>query len=210
MADATMRRPRIEGERQREIFAATIELLGESGYDRLTLDAVGARAKVSKATIYRLWGDKRALVDAAIAAETVEEPSIPDTGSLAGDLRALVGTRGFFDSERAATISGLATAIHRDPEALNAVRERRVDDGTRHVRALLERAVSRGEIAVDTDIDLLSSVVPAMVLFQMSYKTVGAFGSDLVVDVVDKLLTPALAQASTKRTERSNGSSSRR
>jgi AcrR family transcriptional regulator len=195
-----LRRPRVEGEREREIFAAATELLGEVGYDRLTLDAVAARVRVSKATIYRLWGDKSALVDAAIGDRESEAPTVPDTGSLSGDLRALATTPGFFDPERAAVISGLATAIHREPDRLGTVRGRLVDDGTKHVRALLERSVERGELTADVDIDLLSSVIPAMVLFQMTYKTEGGFGAGLVGDIVEKVLLPAIA-VSTNETE---------
>lgn len=178
---------------------AAVELVGEIGYDRLTLDAVAARARASKATLYRLWGDKSALIDAAIACLDGEDPALPDTGSVIEDLRALGATPGFFDPARAAVIGGLATAVQRDPERLDAVRARLVDDGTRQVRALLRRAVGRRELAADVDIELLCSVIPAMVLFRMTYQTVGAFGADLVDDIIETLIVPALQQNSRTR-----------
>ena len=55
-------RPRVEGEREQEILDATLEVLADVGYDRLTMDAVAARAKASKATLYRRWNDKASLV----------------------------------------------------------------------------------------------------------------------------------------------------
>jgi AcrR family transcriptional regulator len=210
MADQPARRPRIEGARQREIFTATMELIGEVGFDRLTVDAVAARAKVSKATIYRLWGDKSALLNAAIEAQETRDITLPDTGSLRGDLMELAAMRGFFDTERATTISGLATAIHRDPARLDAVRERLFGDGTKHVRALMTRAVDRGELVDGVDIELLSSVIPAMVLFEMTYRTFGAFDSDFVSDVTEKILVPVLTQNSTTTEREDHGSSSRR
>jgi AcrR family transcriptional regulator len=52
--------------REEAILLATLELLGEAGYDRMTMDAVAARARASKATIYRRWPDKAGLVVAAV------------------------------------------------------------------------------------------------------------------------------------------------
>ena len=75
-----VQRPRVEGEREDEILDATVTLLMEVGYDRLTMDAVAARAKASKATLYRRWNGKVSLViDALHAAK--EPGSVPDTGS---------------------------------------------------------------------------------------------------------------------------------
>ena len=82
MTTARARRPRVEGPREREIFDATMSLLGEVGYDRLTLDTVAARVKVSKATIYRRWGDKSDLVNAAMECQDETELTLPDTGSV--------------------------------------------------------------------------------------------------------------------------------
>jgi AcrR family transcriptional regulator len=194
MTTARARRPRVEGPREREIFDATMSLLGEVGYDRLTLDTVAARVKVSKATIYRRWGDKSDLVNAAMECQDETELTLPDTGSVLDDMRALSTMPGFFDAGQAAVICGLATAIHREPERHEATRRRLVDNGTKHVRALLERAVQRGELVDDVDIDMLCSIIPAIVLFQMTYQTVGTFGSHLVADIVDQIVAPVLRQ----------------
>ena len=69
-ATASKTRPRIEGDREAEILEATLELLASAGYDRLTMDAVAAAAKASKATLYRRWSTKAELVIDAIAAWT--------------------------------------------------------------------------------------------------------------------------------------------
>ena len=61
-------RPRVEGEREAEILDAALVLLGRVGYDRLTMDAVAAEAKASKATLYRRWTTKPSLVVDATAA----------------------------------------------------------------------------------------------------------------------------------------------
>ena len=59
-------RPRVEGDREQEIFDATLQVLEEVGYDRLTMDAVASRAKASKATLYRRWHSKAGLVIEAV------------------------------------------------------------------------------------------------------------------------------------------------
>ena len=62
MPDRTTCRPRIEGERESEIFTAVVALLVEAGYDKLTFDAVATAVRASKATLYRRWPTKADLV----------------------------------------------------------------------------------------------------------------------------------------------------
>src|ERR1700709_2019302 len=84
---AASTRPRVEGDRADEILEATLELLLEVGYDRLTLDAVARRARASKATLYRRWDDKPSLVvDAMVRAKAAPNIETHDTGSLRSDL----------------------------------------------------------------------------------------------------------------------------
>src|SRR5689334_23978067 len=92
-------RPRIEGGREEEILEATVVVLAELGYDRLTMDAVATAAKASKATLYRRWSTKADLVvDAISRAKGCPMPEDVDTGSLRGDLIAMsCGDGGFTD-----------------------------------------------------------------------------------------------------------------
>src|SRR2546423_6492149 len=99
-------RPRIQGAREREIYDAAVDMLSEVGYDRVTFDELAIRAGASKASLYRRWGDKAALVSAAIDAQADAELQLPDTGCVIGDLTALSATPGFFDVDRAAVVSG--------------------------------------------------------------------------------------------------------
>src|SRR3954447_6644599 len=90
-------RPRDES-RDAVILAATLEVLADVGYDRLTMDAVAARAKASKATLYRRWTNKVTLVIEAL--QHAKSPTdVPDTGSLREDLlAAFCGVGGLSDS----------------------------------------------------------------------------------------------------------------
>ena len=82
-------RPRSEASHH-AIIEATLELLIESGYGALTMDAVRTRAGVGKATIYRRWSSKEELVSDAIVV-LHEEFDTPDTGSLRGDYDGACG-----------------------------------------------------------------------------------------------------------------------
>jgi AcrR family transcriptional regulator len=199
-------RPRITGEREREIFGTAIGLVCEVGYDRVTFDEIALRAGASKASLYRRWGDKAALIDAAIDTQSGGAVEVPDTGSAVGDLVALCASSDFFDVRRAAIVSGLATALHREPQQHEAVRGQLVHDGTKHVRAVLTRAVDRGELSDDLDVDLLSVVIPAMVLFQMTYRTPGTFDEEFVSRIVTQILNPILEQSN----RRNHGPADRR
>ena len=100
-------RPRVTADREQEIYDTALELVAQHGYDRLTLDAVAQHANASKATLYRRWGSKAGLVvEAVCRAEPVLDDI--DTGSLRGDLRALVKAKvGYFDQGRIAVLSAL-------------------------------------------------------------------------------------------------------
>ena len=82
---------RLDGERQQAILRAAYELLGEAGYQGLRVDAVAARARASKATLYRHWPTKAGLVVDAIRFCKGAGEAMPDSGSLRGDLLALLG-----------------------------------------------------------------------------------------------------------------------
>jgi AcrR family transcriptional regulator len=199
MVEQRAGRPRIEGARERQILLATLEVLGEVGYDRLTLDAVAARVKASKASLYRRWASKDALVSEAVGCLDDETPVLPDTGSLRGDLMALADAKGFFDVDRAGIVSALATAIHRDPETHEAIRHRLVADGTKHLRPLLRRAQERGQARPGLDVDLLSSVLPGLVLFRMTFETPGEFTPGLIRDIFEQIVLPAVEYVPTDR-----------
>ncbi|MGW3632969.1 TetR/AcrR family transcriptional regulator [Streptomyces sp. NPDC005122] len=146
---ATVRRSRITPEREAELYRAVLDLLREVGYDALTMDAVAARTKSSKATLYRQWGGKAELV---VKALRHEKPSAgdADTGSLAGDFHALVMREDDCRMEQnSALMRGLAMALHGNPDLLKAFRELIIEPETVELRRVLGRAVARGEIRPD-------------------------------------------------------------
>ncbi|MEU6309846.1 TetR/AcrR family transcriptional regulator [Streptomyces sp. NPDC047014] len=143
----TARRSRITPERQAELHEAVLDLLRDVGYEALTMDAVAARTKSSKATLYRQWGSKPELVAKALRCTQPVTLREIDTGSLRGDFARMVECSD--DAQMAkdsALIRGLAHAVHESPELHKALRELLVDPEITGLQVMLRRAVDRGEI----------------------------------------------------------------
>src|SRR3954462_15592025 len=116
----TRGRPR-DPRRREAILGAAIAFVAEVGYDRMTVDALAARAGVSKPTIYRRWpGGKKDIILDAIRSKHAEFDSLPDAGSLRGDLLAMLGAMVTHVHEDAHLAAGLISQL-RDTEELAAL-----------------------------------------------------------------------------------------
>ncbi|MEU9519337.1 MULTISPECIES: TetR/AcrR family transcriptional regulator [unclassified Streptomyces] len=147
---ATARRSRITPEREAELYEAVLDLLREVGYDALTMDAVAARTRSSKATLYRQWGGKPELVVKAVRHDKPGSVGDIDTGSLRGDLHALLVREDDCTMEQnSALMRGLAMALHQNPDLRQAFREQLIEPEMAEFQRVLQRAVDRGEIRAD-------------------------------------------------------------
>ena len=160
-------RPRSEASHQ-AIIRATLELLIESGYRSLTMEAVRDRAGVGKATIYRRWHSKEELVRDAIVF-IHDEFDAPDTGSLLGDYKGMARIMA-----AAAKKAGTATFMPRlladaanDPELHTIFYEHLVAPRRRHTRIILERATARGELRGDLDLELVIDLFAGPVVYRL-------------------------------------------
>ena len=184
-------RPRVEGEREREILDATLEVLAEVGYDLLTMDAVATRAKASKATLYRRWRGKPELVVAAVMCHHSATGDVPDTGSLRGDLlAAYCGTGGLNDPRAQAVLSAVVTAMGRDPEFAEVYRRDFIGPKIAVSRAVYERARERGEVHPDTDLAILGPALAGIVLHR-AFLLGEAVTPEVVGRVLDEVILPA-------------------
>lgn len=184
-------RPRVEGNREQEILDATLAVLVDVGYDRLTMDAVATKAKASKATLYRRWEGKAALViDALMSQKTpLEVPT--DTGSLRGDLLAVFcAAGGLTDQVQTAILGSVVTAIGRDAEFAAAFRARFIAPKVDVARQVYERAHDRGELRDDLDLEILSAALPGIVLHRM-FLLGEPSTPELIARVVDQVILPA-------------------
>lgn len=187
---AAAERPRVEGDRELEILAATLEVLGDVGYDRLTMDAVATRAKASKATLYRRWTNKVSLVIDALQ-HSHAPTDVPDTGSLRGDLMSVFcGVGGLVEPESVSTFASVLTAISRDPDFAAAFRTEVVGPKIAVSRQIWERARERGELREDADLSLLEPALAGIVLHRVF--VMGEHPTtDLISQVIDQIILPA-------------------
>jgi AcrR family transcriptional regulator len=175
------------------ILDATLRLVGSVGLGALTMDAVAATAGVSKATIYRRWASKEALVlDAWMACFTND--TIPDTGSLERDLVSILGglrdniTKGLL----ARVLPQMVAASQVNEELARAYRQF-VVGRRRRTAVVLDRAIERGELPAGTDLDLAQD----MLVGPLFYRTLlsGEVTDDhLVTTVVQTVLAGMRAQ----------------
>lgn len=186
-------RPRIDGDREQEVLAAALDVLAEVGYDKFSLERVAARARAGKATLYRRWPGKADLVADAMATLDGGRLPPPDTGTLRGDLAAMSRDRDsvLLDPARMPVFCGLMTAMYRDADLGAALRGKVVDPRRACLLAVLEQARARGEIDAAVDLDLITSIVPAMILFRLTVEG-HTDVSDLVPRLIDEVILPAV------------------
>ena len=148
-------RPRSEHSR-RAILRSTLKLLRrDGGFPDLSIEAIAGDANVSKATVYRWWPSKAALVADAFAESSVDELQFPDTGSVRTDMnlqmRRLIRV---FRSERGKVVAALLAGGQSDPELLEAFRERFLWPRRLQAYKTLQRGIDRGELPRSTDLNL--------------------------------------------------------
>jgi AcrR family transcriptional regulator len=181
--------------RDPEILEAAIDVLAECGYDRMTIDMVASRAKAGKATLYRRWPSKAELVVDAVACMKRADLSpehLPDTGTLRGDLLATIRPHSLEESERKLQVmGGLVSMLSRDPQLADAVEAAITEPRVAINRALMRRAMDRGEIPESADIETISHIGPAMAAYRTLVQR-KPVDRDFLVSIIDGVVLPAL------------------
>lgn len=191
--------------RDPEILAAALEVLAETGYERMTIDMVASRAKAGKATLYRRWASKGELVIDAVACMKnagLDGVAPPDTGTLRGDLIANIKPHSIEDGERKLHVmGGLMSMLSHSPELADAVNSAIVEPRNAVSRMLMQRAIDRGEIAADSDITTLSLIVTSMAMYRTMVlrQTVDR---EFLISVIDGVLLPAVGLRAESREAR--------
>jgi AcrR family transcriptional regulator len=145
------------------ILDATLAGVAEQGYDRLSMDDIASRAGVGKAAIYRRWPSKAVVVADAIAhwRRRLGPIEPPNTGSLRGDIEALIAAvPDLNDAELGAiqVILGVVTAAMHNPVLAAALDDLVLAVPRNIVRVVLDHAVTRGEIPAGRDLSLIPDV----------------------------------------------------
>jgi AcrR family transcriptional regulator len=194
--DAPARRGRPRNEScSTSILSATIDLVAELGIASLTMDAVAVRAGVGKATIYRRWSSKEALMlDAWMSC--VSTQSVPDTGSLRSDLEEMFlrADHPLSDEAMQRVFPQMIAAAKVNPEVNEAylafLAERR-----RPINTVLARAVERGELDPDTDLQLVGDLLIAPLLYRWLV-TDGVVDDSIIARVINTVLAGLSATSS--------------
>lgn len=182
--------------------AAWAELI-DRGYDALTMESVAARAKTSRAVLYRRWPAKPDLVAAAVAEHAFRDRvRVPDTGTLRGDLIALLRAADKARTPFAILITSRLGSFHDESGTSYAdLRDRMLAGRPSSLQMIFDRAVARGEVdpaklsprVVDVAFDLYRNEV----LMRQS-----SVPDDVLVSIVDEVALPLV------RTDRRDGAPS--
>ena len=181
--------------RETELLAVTLELLQEHGYDRLTVDAVAAKARASKATVYRRWPSKAELVLAAFI-EGIRQVAVPpETGTLRGDLLRMGELICQQGQQHAGTIRAVLVEVSRSPALNDVMQHQFIEERRALMYHILQQAVDRGEIDHDAIDDELWDLLPHYLIFRSifpgrppTHRTVQA--------LVDEVVIPSLTRRS--------------
>ncbi|SEC32632.1 DNA-binding transcriptional regulator, AcrR family [Streptomyces sp. 3213] len=183
--------------RDADILDATLEVLAEVGYERMTMNAVAARAHAGKATVYRRWESKPQLVLDAFRhmgrTAKIEQP--PDTGSLREDLRAMFKPGAIEEKQRKLSVTkGLLSMASQDLEVAEITNAVCIEPWASAFREMIDRAIARGEMADDVDLNMLSRLIPSLAAYRALVEG-KSVDRPFLLDMVDKLLLPAAGVA---------------
>lgn len=192
---------RLDRSRDPAILDAALAALAEHGFEATNMNDIAARAGVGKAAIYRRWSSKAALMTDALVywRPDLLTDEAPDTGSLVGDLDALV-ERAKRNDDALITyglVLRVALEAAHDPELATALNDLILFKGRRMLSTILAKAAGRGEISASRDWSLIPDVLTAMSLLRIvSGQTVDA---EFVRHVIDTLILPAIGKPTSER-----------
>lgn len=163
----TRGRPR-DASRDAALRTAALEVLAEVGYRALTMDAVAARARAGKATIYRRWDSKLDLVIDTCNQLVQRSIPEPDTGSIAQDLREILSAFATFLTGPAGKAGqALVGELPHEPELAAAFRESFLLPQRDVLRRIVERGIRREEARADTRVDTVVEVAGALLIHRL-------------------------------------------
>lgn len=187
-------RPRSE-QAHTAILRGTLKLLGQNGFSDLTIEDVADHAGVGKATIYRWWPNKAALIADAFASSTIRQLHFPDTGSVRTDMsQQMRKVIQIFRGRQGRIVSAMLAAGQTDRVLMAAFRDRFMMPRRQDAYATLRRGIRRGELPKNSDLDLLLDALygPIYMRFLIRHDT-------LTPDFVDGLCDLILGGARARR-----------
>ncbi len=166
--EAVRRRPGGRSARvQRAVFAATLQLLEEKGYEGLSMASIAGRAGVHETSLYRRWQTKEQLVLDAVNHRVAQEIPVPDTGALRSDLIVVLQSlQLFLQSRMGQALFQTAVATLHVPE-LCALRQEHWQKRRAHLQILFDRAITRGELSPQADCQFLLEMLSGIMYMRL-------------------------------------------
>lgn len=176
------------------IFVAALSELADRGYGGTTMEGIAERAQTGKSALYRRWPNKQDLVlQALLHALPRVNGSVPDTGSLRGDLVQLLVRMTTVLDEPAGRVLRAVIVEGRHPELVAAIDEQLIQPRIQLIVSAMRRAADRGEISLASPVLLVSQVGPAMIVHRQLLGG-GPMSEADVEEIVDRLILPALGR----------------
>lgn len=177
------------------IVDAALAVFADEGYDGFTIEAVAARAGVGKATVYRRYPGKAELIVSAVSCLTSAEVPEPDTGSMRGDLTLVAHQLVHLLTRTVAgrCVPQLAVALPRS-SALAREHRRFLAERRAVTRAVVERAIARGDVAAGTDPEVVTDLLVGPLFYRHLVSRApltDAYADEVVDAVVAGLAAPA-------------------
>ena len=183
--------------RETELLAVTLGLLQQEGYDGLTVDAVAAAARASKATVYRRWPTKAELVLAAFIEGVRQVAVAPESGTLRGDLLQMGETICEQVRAHASTMRAVLVEVSRNPALNDVMQHQFLDQRKALFKHVLGQAVERGEIDAADITDDLWDLMPGYLIFRSIWS--GRTPTRRTVQsLVDDVMIPSLTRRTRK------------
>lgn len=155
-------------ETQRSILSASYDLLLEQGFSAVTVEKIAERAKVSKATIYKWWPNKAAVVMDGFMSAASERLPVPDTGSVYNDILIhATNLVRFLTSREGTVITELIGEGQMDPGLAEAYRTRYFQPRRLEARRLMERGTERGELRKNLDIAVSTDLIYGPIFYRL-------------------------------------------
>jgi AcrR family transcriptional regulator len=179
--------------REAELLEVTLRLLQQEGYDGLTVDAVAATARASKATVYRRWPTKAELVLAAFIEGVRQVAVAPETGTLRGDLLQMGEVICEHARTHASTMRAVLVEVSRNPALNDVMQHQFLDQKKALFEHVLGQAVERGEINAAAITEDLWDLMPGYLIFRSIWSGRGPTRRT-VEALVDDVMIPSLAR----------------
>jgi len=174
------------------ILDAALELWMERGYHSVSIDAVAARAGVSKPTIYRRWPNRQQLL-VAVSQRFVPPGEVADLGSFRDEVAAFLRERAdLYGNAGIRRILASAVAASSEDEDFHRAIQPFLDRFPAGMRTIVQRGIARGDVRADVDIELLTAMINGSFYFRsiIEHKGLDHRAADFVADLVNTAVAP--------------------